>query len=99
MLMETKFLTGVWSAIEHAMPSLPTNLRSILQSFAPFLPKDWTHYQFHINYRGSLILIAVNEEHVSLTLVKGEALSVRIYDEELQLKDEIKVALKKTVSA
>ena len=46
-----------------------------------------------------MILIAVNEEHVSLTLVKGEALSVRIYDEELQLKDEIKVALKKTVSA
>ena len=46
-----------------------------------------------------MILIAVNEETVSLTLVKGEALPVRIYDEELQLKDEIKVALKKTVSA
>ena len=89
-------MTGSWLTIAEGFAGM--RAKDGL-SFAPFLPKDWTHYQFHINYRGSLILIAVNEEHVSLTLVKGEALSVRIYDEELQLKDEIKVALKKTVSA
>ena len=89
-------MTGSWLTIAEGFAGM--RAKDGL-SFAPFLPKDWTHYQFHINYRGSLILIAVNKEHVSLTLVKGEALSVRIYDEELQLKDEIKVALKKTVSA
>lgn len=87
-------MTGSWLTIAEGFAGM--RAKDGL-SFAPFLPKDWTHYQFHINYRGSLILIAVNEEHVSLTLVKGEALSVRIYDEELQLKDEIKVTEKDRV--
>ena len=89
-------MTGSWLTIAEAFAGMRATYGL---SFAPFLPKYWTHYQFHINYRGRLILIAVSEEHVSLTLVKGEALPVRIYDEALQLKDEIKVALKKTVSA
>jgi maltose phosphorylase len=89
-------MTGSWLTIAEGFAGMRAKdgLR-----FAPFLPKEWTHYQFHINYRGRLILIAVTGETVTLTLVKGEPLTVRIYEKEMQLAAKIEVAIKETVNA
>ena len=89
-------MTGSWLTIAEGFAGMRAKdgLR-----FAPFLPKEWTHYQFHINYRGRLILIAVTGETVTLTLVKGDPITVQVYEKEMQLAAKIEVAIKETVNA
>lgn len=85
-------MTGSWLAIVHGFAQMKTWDEKL--SFAPFLPKDWTGYKFHINYRGRLIEVAVADE-VSLTLVTGEPLTLSVYDNEITLADSYKVSLRK----
>ena len=63
-------------------------------SFAPFLPDCWTGYAFKIDYRGRRLQIAVKDGHVTLTLLSGEALEVRVYGRRLLVKTRRSVALR-----
>ena len=78
-------MTGSWLAIVQGFAQMKTWGGTL--SFAPFLPSDWTGYTFHINYRGRLIKIEVDGKNVTLRLLKGDALPLKLYGETLTLKD------------
>ncbi|NLM67845.1 MAG: glycoside hydrolase family 65 protein, partial [Enterococcus sp.] len=62
-------------------------------SFAPFLPKAWRSYAFHINYRGRLIFVTVNAETVNFRLLEGEPLRFNVYEEQITLNETCSLPL------
>lgn len=85
-------MTGSWLAIVQGFAQMKTWKESL--SFAPFLPEAWTSYTFHINYRGRLLRIEVNE-NVTVILLKGESLKLTIYNTEIELADKYTIGLRK----
>ncbi|MDI9521416.1 MAG: family 65 glycosyl hydrolase domain-containing protein [Bacillota bacterium] len=56
-------------------------------SFWPFLPSDWTGYAFRFEYRGRTVNFEMHEDTVTLTLLSGEGLNLKVWDEDLMLTD------------
>ncbi|HIY58171.1 MAG TPA: glycoside hydrolase family 65 protein [Candidatus Tetragenococcus pullicola] len=80
-------MTGSWLAIVQGFAQMKTFDDSL--SFAPFLPKSWQAYAFHVNYRGRLLAIRVDQEKVTITLLSGPALSVKLYQQQQLLEDTL----------
>ncbi|NPC91725.1 glycoside hydrolase family 65 protein [Bacillus sp. WMMC1349] len=78
-------MTGSWLAIVQGFAGMRVWNEQL--SFAPFLPKDWDRYAFKINYRGRLIKISVTEEKTVFELLKGEPLSITVFNESIELNN------------
>lgn len=79
-------MTGSWLAIVQGFAGMRTYNETL--SFSPFLPKGWTKYKFHINYRDRLLNISVEQDEVKITLVSGEPLTMELYGEEVVITNE-----------
>ena len=86
-------MTGSWLVIVQGFAQMKTFDEQL--SFAPFLPKSWDKYAFHINYRNRQLHINIDKEWVTITLKSGDALALTIYGEEHELTDTVQIALKK----
>ena len=84
-------MTGSWLAIVQGFAQMKTNTGAL--SFAPLLPKEWDHYSFHINYRGRLLAISVNQKEVQIDLKDGSPLVMMLYGNEIFLSDSMTVPL------
>lgn len=84
-------MTGSWLAIVQGFAQMKTNTGNL--SFAPVLPTNWEQYAFHINYRGRLLAIAVNQKEVRIDLKDGPALDMMLYGKEISLSSSISVPL------
>ena len=82
-------MTGSWLTIVEGFAGMRTFADTL--SFKPFVPVDWDYYRFHINYRGRLIFIEVNQTETSLTLLSGEPLTLNLYDEVVELVTKLTV--------
>lgn len=80
-------MTGSWLAIVHGFAQMKTFDQKL--SFAPSLPRKWKSYAFHVNYRGRLLYIKVTDSEVELTLLTGEPLCLKIYEEFYSLEDHL----------
>lgn len=89
-------MTGSWLAIVQGFAQMKTNTGTL--SFAPLLPKNWDHYSFHINYRGRLLAVSVNQKEVQIDLKDGPALAMMLYEKEIILSDTITVPLEQEES-
>ncbi|MFC4652073.1 glycoside hydrolase family 65 protein [Lactococcus nasutitermitis] len=83
-------MTGSWLAIVQGFAQMKTWNGKL--SFAPFLPKAWDGYAFHINYRGRLLKVSVAEK-VTLELLKGQAIDLEVYGEKVNLQDKVILAV------
>lgn len=84
-------MTGTWLTIVQGFAGMRTWNGEL--SFAPFLPHNWSSYSFHINYRGRTLQVIVSSI-VTIKLVVGETLPIKLYDKNIDLTDTIKVSLK-----
>ncbi|WP_034552505.1 glycoside hydrolase family 65 protein [Carnobacterium funditum] len=87
-------MTGSWLTIVEGFAGMRTANETL--SFAPILPDNWTNYEFHINYRGRLLKITVDANGLTLTLIKGAAIEVILYDQLIMLTDEYNGLIKTT---
>lgn len=85
-------MTGSWLGIVQGFAQMKTFQETL--SFAPFVPKTWESYAFHINYRGRLLAISVTKEHVKLQLIEGAPLALNVYHDSYTLSDELVVSTK-----
>ncbi|MEG2708992.1 MAG: family 65 glycosyl hydrolase domain-containing protein, partial [Vagococcus sp.] len=83
-------MTGSWLAIVQGFAQMKTYDETL--SFSPFLPKKWSKYAFHINYRGRLLHVLIDSQ-VTITLLSGEPINVTIYNKEQHLTDTLTVAI------
>lgn len=80
-------MTGSWLAIVQGFAQMKT-FDEIL-SFAPFLPKTWQSYAFHINYRNRLLFVKVTADSVELHLNKGDTLALVVYQKNYTLTNDL----------
>jgi maltose phosphorylase len=75
-------MAGAWLAIAQGFAGMRTAMGL---SLAPYLPDGWTGYTFSFSYRGRVIRLEVGEGAGSLILISGEALKLRLYDQDIDL--------------
>ncbi len=79
-------MSGGWLSIVHGFAGMRTTDGL---SFKPFCPKDWQGYSFMINYQERLIEVVVDHDSVTLSLKAGPALALKLYHQEVVLKDTV----------
>ena len=84
-------MSGSWLAIVQGFAGMRT-LHGEL-SFKPFLPAGWKSYSFKVNYRGRRLKIFVGEGKIHIYLERGEALKVKLYGNEIEIKDYFESSL------
>jgi alpha,alpha-trehalose phosphorylase len=75
---------GTWMSIVYGFAGM--RLKESGLSLAPAIPQDWQKYAFRLNFRGRLIGVSIGKDSVMLELVEGEAISIKLYDEEVRLE-------------
>lgn len=77
-------MSGSWLAIVQGFAGMRYDHNEL--RFKPFLPKKWRRYSFKINYRGRLLSVEMSNQ-AKITLIKGEPLKIKVYDQEITLKE------------
>ncbi|GAA0400465.1 glycoside hydrolase family 65 protein [Paenibacillus motobuensis] len=75
---------GTWMSIVYGFAGM--RLKESGLSLAPAIPQDWQKYAFRLNFRGRLIGVSIGKDSVMLEIVEGEAISIKLYDEEVRLE-------------
>lgn len=85
-------MSGSWLAIVQGFAGLRHKRGQL--NLHPFCPHDWQRYQFKINYRGRVLVIAVDHQKTQLKVQIGADLTLTINDQVVQLStgDAITVA-------
>ncbi|NLX83059.1 MAG: glycoside hydrolase family 65 protein [Clostridiales bacterium] len=76
-------MSGSWLVIAQGFAGMRTQEGL---SFHPFLPADWVSYSFRFEYRHRVIRFEMGEDGVRLTLVSGEPLPIKVWDEPILLE-------------
>lgn len=78
-------MSGSWLAIVQGFAGMRYDHDQL--KFNPFVPDNWDHYSFKINYRDRLIEVYVDHEETKITLLKGDDLEVLVKGKKLDLKE------------
>ena len=80
-------MSGAWLAIVQGFAGMRVSDNQL--QFKPFLPQNWQGYDFKINFRGSLLEVAITGTDITLKVVEGPALDVKIFDETLAVNGTV----------
>ncbi|WP_239454056.1 glycoside hydrolase family 65 protein [Bacillus suaedaesalsae] len=88
---------GTWMAITAGFAGMRVKEDGLV--FRPQIPKQWKGYSFRVQYHNNLIHIEVNNEHIQFSLISGQELMVKVWNQEVAITHEkpIKVPLKRGV--
>jgi alpha,alpha-trehalose phosphorylase len=76
--IHTANMGGCYMAIVNGFAGLRINTEGI--SIAPFLPPDWNKYRFKLRYRGSLLQVEVRKGRVTVSVLEGKEVKIRIWE-------------------
>lgn len=77
-------MTGSWLAIVQGFAGM--RVKDDQLQLAPFVPQEWTGYQFRLNFRGRLLEVVVDKKGTKLSLLQGEPLEVLVNDQLVEVK-------------
>ncbi|VDG22861.1 glycoside hydrolase family 65 protein [Lactiplantibacillus mudanjiangensis] len=80
-------MTGSWLAIVQGFAGM--RVRDDTLSFAPFVPKQWEHYQFHVNFRGRLLKVTVDQQGSTVDLISGKPLTIELNGQPVALTSPV----------
>ncbi|CAM3153325.1 glycoside hydrolase family 65 protein [Lactiplantibacillus plajomi] len=80
-------MTGSWLAIVQGFAGMRVHDDTL--AFAPFVPKAWQHYQFHVNFRGRLLKVDVDQQGTTVTLVSGDPLAIELNQQRVDLATSV----------
>ncbi|WP_433938179.1 glycoside hydrolase family 65 protein [Paenibacillus lautus] len=75
---------GTWMSIVYGFAGM--RLKESGLSLSPAIPKDWEKYAFRLNFRGRLIGVSIENDGVTLEIVEGESIEIKLYDEAVTLE-------------
>ncbi|MGE7824876.1 glycoside hydrolase family 65 protein [Paenibacillus sp. NPDC093718] len=75
---------GTWMSIVYGFAGM--RLKESGLSLSPAIPKDWEKYAFRLNFRGRLIGVSIEKGGVTLEIVEGESIEIKLYDEVVMLE-------------
>lgn len=74
---------GTWMAIVYGFAG--TRLKESGLSLSPQIPDGWEKLSFRLTFRGRLIEVTINSETIELELLEGEAITLAIYKQPVEL--------------
>jgi alpha,alpha-trehalose phosphorylase len=74
---------GTWMAIVYGFAG--TRLKDSGLSLTPSIPSGWEKYAFRLTFRGRLIAVTISSGNVELELLEGEALTLTLYGQPVEL--------------
>jgi maltose phosphorylase len=86
-------MAGTWMSVVKGFGGM--RVRNGQLYLAPFIPRQWSHYSFRIEFRGRVLKIKVSASGVEAVLHSGEPLTVFVHGESVWI--ESKVVLSKAV--
>ncbi|HYD79409.1 MAG TPA: glycosyl hydrolase family 65 protein [Paucimonas sp.] len=89
--VHTAAMAGTWLCVAYGFAGM--RMHGGEPSFAPTLPRRWTHYQFKVHVRGRLLQVRVGGGEVEYRLLEGEPLALRHRGRPIQLATAATVAL------
>lgn len=75
---------GTWMSIVYGFAGM--RLKESGLSLSPAIPKDWEKYAFRLNFRGRLIGVSIEKDGVTLEIVEGESIEIKLYGEAVTLE-------------
>ena len=75
---------GTWMSIVYGFAGM--RLKENGLSLSPAIPKDWEKYAFRLNFRDRLIGVSIEKEGITLEIVEGESIEIKLYDEVVTLE-------------
>ncbi|WP_054954894.1 glycoside hydrolase family 65 protein [Paenibacillus dakarensis] len=75
---------GTWMSIVYGFAGM--RLKESGLSLSPAIPQDWEKYAFRLNFRGRLIGVLIEKGSVTLELVEGDEIEIKLYDELVKLE-------------
>lgn len=75
---------GTWMSIVYGFAGM--RLKESGLSLSPAIPKDWEKYAFRLNFRDRLIGVSIEKEGITLEIVEGESIEIKLYDEVVTLE-------------
>ena len=76
-------MSGSWLAIVQGFAGMRV-IDDELQ-FSPFLPKQWTKYNFRLNFRGRLLEVTVDKDGSHIDLLEGDDLTIKLNGKDVKL--------------
>lgn len=89
--IHTANMGGCYMAIVNGFAGVRITEEGI--SCAPFVPGDWTGYRFKLVYMGNLIGFDISKENVKVSLVSGEGIPIKVFDEIYTLTKNAKIVV------
>jgi maltose phosphorylase len=86
-------MAGTWMSIVKGFAGFEVEDGQV--QFRPFLPEAWDGFEFMILFRGRRIKVDIDQEKASFSLEAGEALEIKVYDQEYSLNADKTVAVEK----
>lgn len=78
---------GTWMAIVFGFAGV--RIKETHLALAPMIPAGWEQYQFKIQYKGRTIDVHITSSHVQLNVIDGQALQLRLYDQDISLEPNV----------
>lgn len=88
---------GAWMAIVFGFAGL--RIKETGLSLEPIIPKQWQRLTFRLQYQNRKLEVVMEQHQVQLTLLDGEALSLKLYGQEVFLQMEQPIFIKKQLQA
>lgn len=83
--LHTTSIAGAWMNIVYGFGGLSGD--GDMPTIAPRIPKGWEKYTFSVRLGDSVIRTVVTQDTVTLELVNGEPVKVKLYDDEVTVTD------------
>ncbi|MBT2761227.1 glycosyl hydrolase family 65 protein [Paenibacillus sp. ISL-20] len=75
---------GTWMSIVYGFAGM--RLKESGLSLSPAIPQDWEKYAFRLNFSGRLIGVSIEKDGVTLEIVEGDSIEIKLYDKSVTLE-------------
>lgn len=82
-------MAGTWMSIVHGFGGM--RIKNGQLSLAPFKPKAWKDYSFHLVYRGRIIKVSVDEQGTTVLLDDGQPVEILLFNKKVLLEKGIAI--------
>lgn len=85
--LHTTSIAGAWMNIVYGFGGL--NSDADILTLAPSIPKGWEKYTFSLCVGESVVKVSVSQKEVTLEVVRGEAVTLNLYGQEITVSNEV----------
>lgn len=84
--LHTTSIAAAWMNIVYGFGGMRSDGKEL--SFAPSLPKLWEGYSFRVHWKGDILFVAIDKDHMRISSKKGSGIKILIYEKEYTIGQE-----------